>query len=264
MKKKFSRALAAVKLWIGQTVEYCCQHPFQIAAWILFSLLVVGAIINLLLWIIGLMSQTVAAIGAFFDKHFVTLVTVGLGIWYLFFRKTGDKPPAVSTSTNEVIMKHAKQGRSALLDHIFLVVESLAEQTEIYSPKTKGELAYPDTKRCIHIEDDVAVFTVQLHYAGEIDPKEFSLKFKERFNDRMAQKLNSGELPGHPNPVFYDADNETHTAIQAIRCTPVKGQKCIRLEVIRVNQAAVALLDKLDRESAPEANGEAQLYDDEL
>lgn len=162
--------------------------------------------------------------------------------------------------SDTVIMKHAKEGLNALLDHVLLVAESLAEQTEIYSPRTKGELAYPDMKRCIHVEDGVAVNAVQLHYEGEID----TVKFLERFNNRMAQKLNSGELPGHPNPVFYDKDNETHTAIQAIRCTPVKGQKRIILEVIRVNQAAVALLDKLDRESAPEANGEDQLYDDEL
>lgn len=83
MKKKISRALMAVRLWIRQTVEYCCQHPFQIVAWIIFSFLVVGAIITLMIWIVGLMDQAAAAIGAFFDKYFRTLVAVGLGVWGL-------------------------------------------------------------------------------------------------------------------------------------------------------------------------------------
>ncbi len=92
--------------------------------------------------------------------------------------------------TDAIVMKHAKQGLNALLDHVFLVCESLAEQTEIDSPRTKGELACPDMQRCISIEDGVAVVTVQLHYVGEID----TAKFLEHFNDRMEQKLNSGEL----------------------------------------------------------------------
>lgn len=170
------------------------------------------------------------------------------------------KQEIVASPSDDIVMKHARQGLDALLDHIFLVTESLAEQTEIYSPRTKGELAYPDMKRCIHLEDGVAVVTAQIHYVGEIDP----VQFLERFNDRMAQKLNSGELSGHPPAIFTDTDNNTHTAIQAIRCVPVKGKQYIRLEVIRVNQAAVALLDKLDRERAPEAGGEDQLYDDDL
>lgn len=163
--------------------------------------------------------------------------------------------------STEVVMKNAQEGLETLLDHIFLVSESLAEQTEIYSPKTKGGLAFPDKKRCITIEDGVAVITVQLHYAGEeLD----AARFLERFNQRMAQKLNNGELTGKPPAVFTDSDNNAHTAIQAIRCIPVKGEQTIRLEVIRVNQAALALLDKVDREKAPKAGGEAQLYDDDL
>lgn len=162
---------------------------------------------------------------------------------------------------DEVVLKHAREGLETLLDHIFLVSESLAGQTEIYSPRTRKELACPDMKRCIQIEDGVAVVTVQLHYAGEeLD----AARFLERFNRRMAQKLNSGELRDKPPAVFTDMDNNTHTAIQAIRCIPVKGEQTIRLEVIRVNQAAIALLDKVDRENAPETGGETQLYDDEL
>lgn len=183
-----------------------------------------------------------------------------LTVWVITFmcmqgRNKNGQPTNQST---EIAMKHAKEGLNALLDHIFLVSESLAEQTEICSPKTKGELAFPDKKRCIAIEDGVAVITVQLHYAGE---EMDTVRFLERFNRRMAQKLNNGELTGKPPAVFTDSDNNPHTAIQAIRCISVKGERAIRLEVIRVNQAAVPLLDKVEREKAPEAGGEAQLYD---
>lgn len=186
-----------------------------------------------------------------------------LTVWIIGFMclQGRDKNGQPAAQSEEVVMKHAREGLDALLDHVFLVSESLAEQTEIFSPKTKGGLAYPDKKRCITIEDGVAVITVQLHYAGEeLD----TVRFLERFNCRMAQKLNNGELAGKPPAIFTDADNNTHTAIQAIRCVSVKGEQAIRLEVIRVNQAALALLDKVDREKAPEVGGEGQLYDDEL
>lgn len=180
-------------------------------------------------------------------------------IIYACMQGRGQNDQAAAKS-DAIVMKNAKQGLNALLDHIFLVCESLAEQTEIYSPRTKSELAYPDMTRCINIEDGVAVVTVQLHYVGKID----TAQFLERFNNRMAQKLNNGELLGKPPAVFTDKDNEPHTAIQAIRCIPVKGKQYVRLEVIRVNQEALALMDKIDREKAPEAGGETQLYDDDL
>lgn len=182
------------------------------------------------------------------------------GFWWLFVRKAEHEPQVVSTPENEVIMKHAKQGRNALLDNIFMVGESLAEQTEIYSPGTIGELAYPSLNRCIHLEDDVPVVTVQFRYEGEIDPA----KFLERFNNRMAQKLDSGELSGKPPVLFYDKDNNPHTAIQAIRCVPLKGKKYIRLDVVRVNEAALALMDEVERGGLSEADNEEQLTDDEL
>lgn len=183
------------------------------------------------------------------------------GVVILMFTQGRDRNGQPAARPDEVVMKHAREGLETLLDHIFLVSESLAGQTEIYSPRTRKELAYPDMKRCIQIEDGVAVITVQLHYAGEeLD----TVRFLERFNCRMAQKLNSGELRDKPPAVFTDRDNNTHTAIQAIRCIPVKGEQTIRLEVIRVNQAAIPLLDKVDRESASETGGEGQLYDDEL
>ncbi len=260
MKNKFKNVLAVTKQRLMEAVEYCRTHPIKVIASILLPLLAVGVTIKLVLWIISLLNQAAAAIVAFVNKNLVPLVLVVSGIWWLSHRKGGEKPPAVNPPNEKVVLKHAKQGLDALLDHILLVVESLAEQTEIYSPRTKGELAYPDKKRCIRIEDGVAVVTVRLHYAGELDP----VKFLGRFSDRMAQKLNAGELPGHPNPVFYDEDNETHTAIQGIRCIPVKSEKSVLLEVIRVNQAAIALLDKVERERLIEADDEEQLTDDEL
>lgn len=166
-------------------------------------------------------------------------------------------PPA---QEDAVVMKHAKEGRNALLDHISIVCESLAEQTEIHRPGARDELAYPTLNKCIHMEKGVAVVSVQLHYEGEIDPA----KFKERFNDRMAQKLDSGEFSGKPPALFYDKDNTPHTAIQAIRCVPFKSRKYIRLDVVRVNEAALALMDDVEREAQAVADAEEQLYDDEL
>lgn len=54
------------------------------------------------------------------------------------------------------------------------------------------------------------------------------------------------------------------TAIQAIRCVPFKGKKYIRLDVVRVNEAALALMDEVERESQSMIDGEEQLDDGEL
>lgn len=174
------------------------------------------------------------------------------------------KPSKVSSTPlaqeDAVVMKHAKEGRNALLDYISVVCESLAEQTEIYSPGARDELAYPSLNKCIHIEKGVPVVSVQLRYEGEIDPAQF----KERFNDRMAQKLDGGELLSKPPSLFYDKDNIPHTAIQAIRCVPFKRKKYIRLDVVRVNEAALALMDEVERENQSEVVVEEQLDDGEL
>lgn len=170
------------------------------------------------------------------------------------------KQEIVATPSDEITMKHAKEGRNALLDYISIVCESLVEQTEIYTPGARDELAYPSLNKCIHMEKGVPVISVQLHYEGEIDPAQF----KERFNDRMAQKLDGGEFSGKPPALFYDKDNTPHTAIQAIRCVPFKGKKYIRLDVVRVNEAALALMDEVERESQSMIDGEEQLDDGEL
>lgn len=173
-------------------------------------------------------------------------------------------PPVFEASmfapSDAVVMKNAREGLYNLLDNISTVCASLAEQTEIYSPGTKGELAYPDITRCIRIEDGVAVVMVRLNYAGDTPPDR--MRFLEHFNDRMLQKLNCGELLGHPPAVYIDINNTPHTAIQAIRCVPVKNERFIRLEVVRVNQAALALIDKVSRENQPVENGRGQLFDE--
>ena len=207
----------------------------------------------------------VIALAAFLWIKRAVIVKVFSGIVFfltvIFACTQGSSKGKEKTQSDAVTMKLAKQGLNDLLDNVFVVSESLAEQTEIYSPRTKGDLAWPDMKRCITLEDGVAVVTVQLDYAGdEIE----SGRFMERFNDRMAQKLNSGELSGKPPAVFYDKGNDPHTSIQAIRCIPVKGTRSIRLEVVRVNEAAVALMDKIDRERANEPNDRDTLYDDDL
>lgn len=173
--------------------------------------------------------------------------------------KGGQHTKEVSKS-DTIVMKHAMEGRNALLDMISIVCESLAEQTEIHRPGARDELAYPSLNRCIQIENGVAVVSVQLHYEGEIDPAQF----KERFNDRMAQKLDGGEFSGKPPALFYDKDNTPHTAIQAIRCVPFKGKKYIRLDVVRVNEKVLALMDDVERERQSEVVAEEQLDDGEL
>lgn len=170
------------------------------------------------------------------------------------------KQEIVATPSDEITMKHAKEGRNALLDNITIVCESLVEQTEIYTPGARDELAYPSLNKCIHMEKGVPVISVQLHYEGEIDPAQF----KERFNDRMAQKLDGGEFSGKPPALFYDKDNTPHTAIQAIRCVPFNGKKYIRLDVVRVNEAALALIDEVERENQLTVDAEEQLDDGEL
>lgn len=170
------------------------------------------------------------------------------------------KQEAVASPSDDIKMKHAKEGRNALLDYISIVCESLAGQTAIYRPGARDELAYPGLNRCIHMEKGVPVVSVQLHYEGEIDPAQF----KERFNDRMAQKLDSGTFSSKPPAIFYEKDGTPHTAIQAIRCVPLKGKKSLRLDVVRVNEAALALMDDVERESQSEVVAEEQLDDGEL
>lgn len=170
------------------------------------------------------------------------------------------KQEVVTTPSDDIKMKHAKEGRNALLDYISIVCESLIEQMAIYRPGTRDELAYPSLNRCIHMEKGVPVVSVQLHYEGEIDPAQF----KERFNDRMAQKLDSGTFSSKPPAIFYEKDGTPHTAIQAIRCVPLKGKKSLRLDVVRVNEAALALMDDVERESQSEVVAEEQLDDGEL
>lgn len=189
---------------------------------------------------------------------FIATVLYGLSVAEKGGQHTGVK---VST-TDAVVMKHAIQGRDNLLDIILVVGESLEKQlTGMYTiqcPKSRGQLAYPHIKRCITVKNGVASIAVAFPYTGEAD----KVHFKERFNDRMCQMLNAYELPGRPNPVFPDKDNVPHTAIQAIHADIV-GDRLI-LEVIRVTQAAIPLLDELDRAEGDGTNDQGLLYDDEL
>lgn len=174
--------------------------------------------------------------------------------------KPKDNQPGKKSDT--VIMKHAIQGRDNLLDIILVVGESLEKQlTGIYMiqcPKSRGQLAYPHINRCITVKDGVASVAVAFPYTGEADKDHF----KERFNDRMCQMLNAYEVPGHPDPVFSDKDNVPHSSIQAIRADIV-GDRLI-LEVIRVTQEAIPLLNELDRAEGDRTNDQGALYDDEL
>lgn len=169
---------------------------------------------------------------------------------------------AVAVPSDTVVMKRAIEGRDNLLDIILVVGESLARQlTGIYTiqcPKTKGQLAYPHINRCITVKDGVASIAVAFPYTGEADKGHFM----EHFNIIMRQMLNAYELPGRPNPVFHDKDNVPHTSIQAIHADIV-GDRII-LEVIRVTQEAIPLLDELDRAEGDGTNDQESLYDDEL
>lgn len=167
-----------------------------------------------------------------------------------------DKP------SDAVVLKHAKQGLDNLLDILLVVGENLERQTygtyTIQCPKTKGQLAYPHKNRCITVKDGVASITVAFYYTGEVDKDHF----KGRANDCIGQMLNAYELPSRPNPVFYDKDNVPHTSIQAIHADIV-GDRII-LEVIRVTQEAIPLLDELDRAEGDGTNDQGTLYDDDL
>ena len=164
--------------------------------------------------------------------------------------------------SDTVIMKHAQQGLDNLLDIILVVGENLEKQLTgeytIQCPKTKGQLAYPHKNRSIAIKDGVASVTVAFPYTGEADKDHFM----GRFNDCMCQMLNAYELPSRPNPVLFDKDNVPHTSIQAIHADIV-GDRLI-LEVIRVTQEAIPLLDELDRAEGDGSNDQGTLYDDEL
>lgn len=177
-----------------------------------------------------------------------------------------DDPPQVcqpqppeNRPNDVVIMKRARHGLDNLLDIIIIVVRSLAAKMTtavIECPQTKGQLAYPHKKACIHIEDGVAIVSVQLHFTGELD----GAKFLERFNETMSQMLNAYELPSQPNPIFIDKNNNPYTSIQAIR-SPIVNDYII-LEVIRVTQEAVPLLESLENGQAVDHADNGQLCDD--
>lgn len=185
-------------------------------------------------------------------------------IWTIFYmcRQGSEQGQQTDRKSDAVVLKHAQQGLDNLLDIILVVGENMERQPygtyTIQCPKTKGQLAYPHKNRCITVKNGVASIAVAFPYTGEADKDHFM----GRFNDCMCQMLNAYELPSRPNPVFFDKDNVPHTSIQAIHADIV-GDRLI-LEVIRVTQEAIPLLDELDRAEGDELNDQGTLYDDEL
>lgn len=220
---------------------------------------------RLILWGPGVVYYTVK--GGGLGAGYVELVA----IFYIMAAAITAMTPAPELPQQEVVvppsdaiaMKHAKQGRDNLLDIVLAVGESLERQITgaytILCPASRGQLAYPHVNRCIRVQNGVASTTVAFPYTGEIN----AAQFLERFNDRICQMLNAGELPYRPNPVYTGKENNVpYTAIQAIHADVV-GDHVI-LEVIRVTEEAIPLLDALDRQGGTEANDQGQLYDDEL
>lgn len=248
-----------VRLWLKKiAAAFNAGKYFRCALIGLAPFAGAGAGATIFWLIIGLIWLFLKQYGTFLLFFLGTPALVIFALWYFFGQKTDVKPPI--DQNNRKALRYAQQGLDTLLDYILIVAESLIEKTSVYPPKTKGQLAYPDKNRCITVANGVAIISVVLDYTGEIN----TTQYKDRFNTRMGQMLSAGELPGQPPALFIDMDNNPHTAIQAITCAPIKNTEHIILEVIRVNQAAVPLLDKQDRDQAVEPDDRGQLYDDAL
>lgn len=224
--------------------------------WLLISRLI-------LLGVIGVL-YTWGGLGSMVDYLGWVVSFYAAAVIITFCTKSPEPPKqeVVTPPSDDVAMKHAKEGRDTLLDIILAVGESLEAQiTGTYTvqcPKTKGQLAHPHINRCIQVKNGVASTMVAFPFAGEIDKRQFS----ERFNDRMCQMLNAGELPYRQAPVFIGKDNIPRTAIQAIH-SDIVGDRII-LEVIRVTEEAIPLLNALDHESVNDTTDRDTLYDDDL
>lgn len=215
---------------------------------------------RLILW--GVPGIVLAVMGQFAGYLDLVFLVYASGVVLAWFTDDGpehSKPvPTPPPVYDALVEKRAREGLDNLLDIIFVVVQSLAPQTTGQCPPGKWQMAHPNRNDCIQIRDGVAIVTVVLYHVGEID----AAQFLARFNDRMGQMLHGFKLPGHPDPVFIDKANVPHTAIQAIHCTDWGDY--LTLEVIRVTEEAIPMLDALDRAKAAEPPRDQTLYDDGL
>lgn len=190
------------------------------------------------------------------DIAIVLGVPVCLAYW-LATRKKEAKPATLPTDPDALVIGRAMQGLVSLAEIVFAVLQDLAEFMPIVSPSSLSKLYCPTKSQCVEARSGVAVISFMAYFKTENSGKPFDDKeFVEMFNLRMAQRLDARDLPGQPDPLFYDSKNNPHTSIQAIGCFPCG--KFLKLDVVRVNEKAVELIEsielaKSDDDGAPPA-----------
>lgn len=193
----------------------------------------------------------------FLALHWADIALI-VGVPVCFFswlstRKKEAKPVTItSTPPDALVLERAKQGLVALAEIVCAVLQDMAEYTPIVRPGSLSGLYCPNKSHCIRIKDHVAIISMMVYYKGEINSKQFT----EMFNLRLSQRLDARDLPNLPDAVFSDAHNNPHTSIQAIGCLPCGDY--LKLDVVRVNEEAVALIDaimlaKTDDDNTPPA-----------
>ena len=244
--------LKALILSYCETVSTLWERRFYVRAVLVVVALPVGLVGALVLfWTLFSLAF------GFLVLHWAE-IALFVGVPVCFFswlstRKPKDKGPIKKPPLpDKLVLEQAKQGLVALAEIVCAVLRDLAEFTPIVRPSGLGGLYCPNKSNCIQVKDGVAIVSMMVYYTGEIDTEEF----KNLFNLRLCQRLDARDLPNLPDAVFYDSKNNPHTSIQAIGCEPFG--KFLKLEIIRVNEAAVAFLEakelaKTDDDGAPPA-----------
>lgn len=180
------------------------------------------------------------------DIALIVGVPVCFFSWLATRKKEKIVPPSTPTTSDALILEQAKQGLVALAEIVCAVLQDLAEYMPIVRPGSLSKLYCPTKSQCVEARSGLAVVSFMVYFNAENSGKPFDDKeFVEMFNLRMGQRLDARDLPGQPDPLFYDSRNNPHTSIQAIGCFPCG--KYLKLDVVRVNEKAVELIEAIER-----------------
>lgn len=222
MKKRLRKLMAQAQQLAERTVEYCCKHPVQVVGLILLSLLVFGAIIKLLLWIISLLNQAVTAVIAFFDRYFVIFLTVGLFIWWCMDRfskkrQEDDERERIKREQERAWQtqeyERTKEATYQAGADVLFTISSVLQNLGIVPPRLKSDLFSP--KRTISIEDGAFTYC---QYLLQKSGENVDLPLiQATMQTKIDQALAANEITGVPIQHNYDGRFYSGFVVDAVR-----------------------------------------------
>lgn len=222
--------------WIGNIKRSAHEQRYlSVCLWIMtLPLGAAGALFlfwAITAWAVGMIAKYATEIAVF----------VGIPVFVLYWLSSIGNSSAEVAKIDQLsdyqVAALADQGLQAMLEIVFVVLNSLSAHTPIAAPSTLGDLPCPSRSTCIRVKDGVAIISIMSYYTEPIEPQQFM----DKFNAKLFQMLDEQELPNAPKAVFYDKYNRPHKSIQAIACTDCGG--FFKLDIVQVNDAAVKLLN---------------------